>query len=255
MNTYNVDIVKNENIATLTYKMVINCPDSLLEEFVPGQFLHIKVSDNLKLRRPISINNFDDHTMTIIYKVLGEGTKILSEKKIHDRLDILGPIGRGFPSFSDSKTVFLLGGGLGCAPLLSVAKENSLGENYGFMGYGDKEAVYGEQDFNMYTEKTIITTDDGSYGVKGYSVDIMEKYMDTLVPDVIFACGPLPLMKKAQKIAKERNIPCYLSLEERMGCGYGACLTCVCKTIKDGKEHFDRVCVDGPVFDAMEVEL
>lgn len=255
MNTFKVNIVSNEQICSDTYKMVMYCPDAFLNEFKPGQFIHIELPNakDMILRRPISVHDTGDDTLTIVYKVLGKGTELMSQLKTHDIIDILGPIGNGFTLPEEAKTVFIVGGGLGCAPLLPIPSIDCMKEYYAFFGFGTKDMVYGVEEMEAVCEKCFVATDDGSFGHKGNSVQIMEKFMDTKKPDVIVACGPVPMIKGLKALAEKHNIPCYVSLEERMGCGYGSCLCCVCKTKNGEEEQYCRVCVDGPVFDVNEV--
>lgn len=252
MNTYKVDIISNENIALDTYKMVMSAPNEFLEQFEAGQFIHMEVPgrNELILRRPISVHSVSENTVTVIYKVLGEGTKRLSELKLHDKIDIMGPVGKGFPLKPEFKSIALIGGGLGCAPLMSVPATDSSREYHAFLGFGNAEMMYMTKDMENVCDSCQVATDDGSFGFKGNSVQMLEEFLKTNKVDAIFACGPTPMMKGI--VALNTGLPVFLSLEERMGCGYGACLTCVCKTKNKG---YERVCVDGPVFPAEEVEF
>lgn len=252
MNTYKVDIISNENIALDTFKMVMTAPDSFLDKFKAGQFIHMEVPgrNELILRRPISVHSVSESTVTVIYKVLGEGTKRLSELKTHDIIDIMGPIGNGFPMEKAYKSIALIGGGLGCAPLMSVPATDSSREYHAFLGFGGKDMMYMTKDMENLCDTCSVSTDDGSFGFKGNSVQMFSEFLKTNSVDAVFACGPEPMMKGIK--ALDTGIPTFLSLEERMGCGYGACLTCVCKTKSDS---YQRVCVDGPVFPAQEVDF
>lgn len=252
MNTFEVDIISNENICDGTYKMVMSAPSEFLREFRPGQFIHMKVPgrNELMLRRPISVHAVSDATVTVIYKVLGKGTEHLSRLKLHDVINILGPVGRGFPMKREYRSIALVGGGLGCAPLMSVPAVDKAREYHAFLGFGSANMMYMTSDMEAACDTCSVSTDDGSYGFKGNSVEMLEEFLKTNKADAIFACGPVPMMKGLKNL--NTDIPVFLSLEERMGCGYGACLTCVCKTKSNGHE---RVCVDGPVFPAEEVEL
>lgn len=254
MNTYNTSIIRNEQIADETYQMVLSCPDTLLSAFVPGQFIHMEIpkAEQLTLRRPISVHSVSNSTLTIIYKVVGTGTALLSECQTHECINILGPIGNGFPK-PEEQRVLLVGGGLGCAPLLAVPQEYPTSTYTAFLGFATADAAYMTQEMEAACDRCYVTTDDGSLGLLGNAVQAVEKYLDGHGADVIYACGPVPMMRALRQVAAAQKIPCYLSLEERMGCGYGACLTCVCKTKEQDGEHHRRVCVDGPVFLSSEV--
>ncbi|MBQ9625089.1 MAG: dihydroorotate dehydrogenase electron transfer subunit [Clostridia bacterium] len=252
MNTYTVEVIKNECICRDTYEMVLTTPGGFFEGFKPGQFVHLEIPNRneLILRRPISVHKANETEITLIYKVLGKGTEQLSTLKLHDKINILGPIGTGFPLLQEFESIALIGGGLGCAPLLSVPAFDSAREYHAFLGFSDKEAMYKTSEMELLCEDCHVATDDGSFGYKGNTVQLFKEYLDNGgKADAVFACGPVPMMKGLKQL--NLDIPLYLSLEERMGCGYGACLTCVC----NGNKGFKRVCVDGPVFAAEEVEL
>lgn len=257
MNTYQLEVVSNEYVATDTYQMVVCCPDSFIDEFKPGQFVHIKIpnAQHLTLRRPLGVHSISDHTMTMVYKIIGKGTQLLSNCKTHDFIDVLGPIGNHFEIPENAEKIALVGGGLGVAPLLSLPITRSEFSYTAFIGYGNVDAVYASVAMENACDKVHLCTDDGSCGIKGNAVAAFEKYLEAgNTFDVIMSCGPVPMMKALREIANKHNIKCFLSLEERMGCGYGSCLTCVCKT-KDEHDHeqYSRVCIDGPVFEANEV--
>ena len=212
-----------------------------------------------RLPRPISICEIDKENgiLRLVYRVTkeGSGTEEFSGYRTGDEIKILGPLGNGFPveEFRDKKVV-LMGGGIGIPPMLSIAKE--LKEKCtAILGYRDANTFLTD-DFIDLNTKLVLTSDDGSLGIKGNVIDGMKQA--DLSADVIFACGPTPMLRGIKAFAEERKITCYISLEERMACGVGACLGCVCKS-KEIDEHSKvnnkRVCEDGPVFLAEEVEL
>ena len=227
---------------------------------VPGQFLNLYPKDETKrLPRPISICEIDKENgiLRLVYRVTkeGSGTEEFSGYRTGDEVKILGPLGNGFPvdEFRDKKVV-LMGGGIGIPPMLSIAKE-LMGKCTAILGYRDTNTFLTD-DFIDLNTKLVLTSDDGSLGIKGNVIDGMKQAQ--LSADVIFACGPTPMLRGIKAFAEERKITCYISLEERMACGVGACLGCVCKS-KEIDEHSKvnnkRVCKDGPVFLAEEVEL
>lgn len=251
------ELLDKQKLTTDIFKYRIKT-DKIAKEAKPGQFLEIRVSDSVEpfLRRPISIYSIvDSNTIEFIFQVKGNGTKILSEKNIGDKIDILGPLGNGIFEIKDYKKVAIIGGGIGTYPLYEIAKElKDKAEINTYLGFRSKEYVTCENEFQKVSNKLVITTDDGSYGEKGFAIDYLKRYEK---PDVIMACGPLPMLRAVKKYAMEENIPCQVSLEERMGCGIGACLGCAVKTSESTQEapQYKHVCKDGPVFNCTEVEF
>lgn len=237
---------KTVKLATLTEKKEIAqnvfefyLKDSkLAAEAKPGQFVHVdcEAGANL-LRRPISICDVEGDIMRIVFQIKGAGTHSLSEKKPGDVINLLGPLGTGFTP-TDKKAV-VIGGGIGVFPLLMLAKR--LNNPQLFMGYRNKEAVMLEDEFaKVGTLK--IATDDGSYGHHGLVTELAREAIKEC--DIVYACGPTPMLKSVQAICKQYGKKSELSMEQRMGCGVGACLACVCETV-DG---YGKVCQHGPVF-------
>ena len=218
----------------------------------PGQFVNLYCRDSSRiLPRPISICEVQGDKVRLVYRVMGEGTKEFSGLKKGDTVDLMGPLGNGFPL--KEGVCALIGGGVGIPPLLEMAKRLP-GEKYALLGYRNS-SMFLLEDFVPYA-RVLAATEDGSFGVKGNVIDILRTR--DVKPDVIYACGPKPMLKAVQAYAKENGIPAYLSLEERMACGIGACLGCVCHTTEvDEHSRVDnrRVCKDGPVFEAREVVL
>ena len=218
----------------------------LAKEALPGQFVHINIGSEAHiLRRPISICDAYDNITRIVFEIKGDGTEILSKKNVGETIDLLGPLGTGFTVKKDAKAV-VLGGGLGSFPLLYLAK--NLTNPKIFLGFRDKEMVCMEEDFSACGE-TVIATDNGTYGYNGFAINAAKEAMDDC--DIIYACGPTPMLRAVKAIAEEKGIKAEISMEQRMGCGIGACLVCVCKT----KSGYDKVCQKGPVFSASEVEF
>lgn len=238
-------IVSKREIAKNQIEFLLENED-LAREAKPGQFVHINIeSDSHILRRPISICDVQGSVTRIVFEIKGEGTEILSKKNVGDVIDLIGPVGTGFTVKKDAKAV-VLGGGLGSFPLLFLAK--NLTEPKIFLGFRDKEMVCMEEDFSACGQ-TVVATDNGSYGYNGFAIDAAKDAIANC--DIIYACGPTPMLRAVKKIAEEKGIEAEISMEQRMGCGIGACLVCVCKT----KSGYDKVCQKGPVFKASEVEF
>lgn len=221
---------------------------------VPGQFIAVYPNDSARLLpRPISICETDPEKelLRIVYRVAGEGTKELSSCRAGDTLSIMGPLGNGFP-LKDKKAL-LIGGGIGIPPMLELAKALSC-EKTAVLGYRDSQTFLAEE-IGKYAGLAV-ATEDGSVGTKGTVLDAIK--VQGLKADIIYACGPTPMLRALKEYAAKEGIECWISLEERMACGVGACLGCVCHS-KDVDEHSNvrnkRVCKDGPVFLADEVEL
>ncbi len=219
-----------------------------------GQFLSIYCDDGSRLLpRPISICEIDREkgTLRMVYRIAGNGTAEFSKKQAGDMLRVTGPLGNGFPS--GEKKAFLIGGGIGIPPILELSKELKC----------EKQMVLGYRDANLFLleefqkqGEVYVATEDGSVGTKGNVLDAIRA--NAVTADVIYACGPTPMLRALKAYAAENGMECWLSLEERMACGIGACLACVCKSTEvDGHTnvHNKRICKEGPVFNAREVEL
>lgn len=215
----------------------------------PGQFAQVAVFGKT-LRRPISVCDVDNDVIRLVFEVRGEGTKILSDTKTGEKINIIAPLGNGFEINPQKKTVFV-GGGIGVPPLLYSAKQ--CGKNASvIIGFRNKDAVILADDFRKTGCEPVITTDDGSFGINGFVTQPLSQMIKDV--DLICACGPTPMLKNIAKIAKENNVECQVSLEQRMACGVGACLGCaVAIKRSDGSEEYKHVCKDGPVFNAEEV--
>lgn len=223
----------------------------------PGQFISVYSNDKSRvLPRPISICEIDREkgTLRIVYRVVGKGTEEFSKAEAGDSFEVLGPLGNGFPiEEAKGKKVLMIGGGIGVPPMLQTAKEIE-GEAIIVSGYRNQDLFLKE---GLESAGTLfIATEDGSVGTKGNVVDaICENQIEA---DMMFACGPKPMLRALKDYALEKGIPCWISMEEKMACGVGACLACVCQS-KDVDSHSHvhnkRICKDGPVFLSTEVEL
>ncbi len=200
----------------------------------------------LLLRRPFGIADVKDKSITVFYRVLGEGTKALTSVKSGDLLNVLGPLGNGFKT--DAKRPLLVGGGMGLAPLLYLARFYQ-GKADILMGGRNKQEIFWEEYFRPYANNIFITTDDGSVGTKGFTTNLLPQLLTDTKYDLVAVCGPGIMMQLISDIAAKYDVPCQVSLEKRMACGLGACLSCAVDT-KDGQRK--KVCKDGPVFQFYE---
>lgn len=252
-------IVRQDEIATDIYSMVIQAPE-IASQAVPGQFIDVYSADGSKLLpRPISICEIDKENgrLRVVYRVTGPktGTEEFSKLKAGDIIPVIGPLGNGFPyEKAEGKKVFLMGGGIGVPPILELAKQMDCEKKQIVVGYRDAQTFLKEE-FEQNGE-LYISTEDGSVGTKGNVMDAIRE--NALEADMIYACGPTPMLRAIKQYAEENGIECYISLEERMACGIGACLACVCKSKeKDAHSNVNnkRICKDGPVFLSTEVEI
>lgn len=255
-------LIKKEQLKQDVFKFSVQAP-SIVNDSKPGHFVEIRVSEQTEpfLRRPISIHNLnkEEGILEFIFQVKGKGTEILSKKEEGDLIDIIGPLGYGTFKYDEYQNLAIIGGGIGVFPLYELAKcakaENKTVNTY--LGFRSKDFVLLENKFRNVSDEVILTTDDGSYSQKGFAINYLEKDIDAGKIDSIYACGPLPMLKAVQKLALEKNIPCQISLEEKMGCGLGVCLGCAVKTAQSSKEapEYLHVCKAGPVFYANDVEF
>lgn len=242
MQLENAKIISNKLIGKDVYKMVLET--SIAQSVTCGQFVEVEVPGYF-LRRPISVCEVSGNTITLVYKVVGEGTKVMSSMK-EESVSLLGPCGTGFPI--EEKEVLLIGGGVGVPPLLETAKQyKKLNQKVTLvMGFNSKDDVILEKEFKNIVDEIYIATMDGSSGTKGTVIDAI--CANDVTTDFVLSCGPLPMLK----VVNEKYSNGYISLEARMACGLGACMGCV---VKDTEDHSLRVCKDGPVFKIGSVKL
>ena len=233
-------VESNEKIAKSVYKMVLSGDTSAITR--QGQFINIKVPDKY-LRRPISVCDFGGDTVTVIYKVVGEGTKIMTKKKKGISLDVLTGLGNGFDAGKSGDRPLLIGGGVGVPPLYNLAKKlKDEGKTVTvILGFNTSDEVFLKEEFEKIAT-VYLTTADGSEGQKGFVTDAM----DGIDYDYIYTCGPQAMLRAVYDKAKTGG---QFSFEERMGCGFGACMGCSCKTKYGAK----RICKDGPVLEKEEI--
>ncbi len=247
------EILRQEKIAEDIFSLWI-ATEHIAEWARAGQFLSVYCDESSRLLpRPLSICEIDPRSSTVrmVYRVAGEGTREFSEKQTGETLRVLGPLGNGFPMKKEK--ALLIGGGIGIPPILELAKQYK-GEKQIVLGYRDNETFLAD-DFAKQGE-VFFATEDGSVGTQGTVIDAVRE--ENLSAEILYACGPAPMLRALKEYAAEHEMECWISMEERMACGIGACLSCVCQTT-DVDAHTNvmnrRVCRDGPVFNAREVEL
>lgn len=249
-------VLSTAELAKNVYEMRL--ATDLAKESRAGQFIAVYPKNRATLLpRPISICERDAErgVIRIVYRIAGEGTKEFSTYQKGDTAEILGILGNGYPSEeAEGKRALLLGGGIGIPPLLELAKELKARETYIVPGYRDG-TLFLKEDLEKYG-RVFIATEDGSAGTKGNVLDAVRE--NKLDADLIYACGPLPMLRAVKKYAAEVQMPAWISLEERMACGVGACLGCVCRTVREDAHshvHNARICTEGPVFLAEDVGI
>jgi len=249
-------VVRQEQIATNIFEIVLR--GEIVQEMQPGQFVHVRVSDSFEplLRRPISIANIDkeNNEFTMIYRAEGRGTQVLSTTTEGQEVEVLGPIGNGFPveAVEPGGTALLVGGGIGVPPLHELSKQlNARGvKTIHVLGFQTADVCFYEEQFNALGETHYVTV-DGTQGAKGFVTNVLEDRAPEF--DVFYSCGPLPMLGALEKFYADKEG--YLSFEERMACGIGACFACVCKTTDATPKDYVKVCSDGPVFPKGVVKL
>lgn len=247
------EIIRHTSLSDGIFDMTLKA-EEIAKEAKAGQFISVYLNNKSKiLPRPISICGIDQEagTLRIVYRTVGDGTKELSDYKEGETVKILGPLGNGFTQ-KDKKAI-LIGGGIGIPPMLELMKQLDC-EKTAVLGYRDSD-MFLKDEFEAVGD-VVVSTEDGSFGTKGNVIDAIKE--QGVEGSIIYACGPTPMLRGIKAYAEEMGIEAQISMEERMACGIGACLACVCKS-KDvdahSHVHNKRVCKDGPVFDAREVEL
>lgn len=239
MKVFRSRVKENRTVADVIFQLTVDFDGKV----IPGQFFMIKTLDNsFLLPRPISVNDVNKNSVTFLYRAEGVGTTRISAMRSGDELQLFGPLGNGFNIDELQGRTAVVGGGIGTAPLLYLVK--LLGEKAdAYLGF--KDCVYKVDEFENFADKTVVVTENGSTGEKGFVTDYIEygKY------DAVVACGPEIMMSKIMQNCTENNVKCYVSLERRMACGMGVCLGCTVAT-KNGNK---RACKDGPVFSGEEL--
>lgn len=246
-------VAYNKELATGIHEIRL-CAEEPLPAMHCGQFLHMEAPGvPTVLRRPFCLYKFDDRSVTIVVAAVGKGSAAVCAMKPGDRARAIVPIGNGYRLEPQHKRVALIGGGVGCAPLVSVGKCYPDVEFKTFIGFPDRASIFFREDFAAFSDVTVCT-DDGSAGFKGFPTDAFER--SGFKADVILTCGPMSMVKAVARISAQTRIPAYMSGESHMGCGVGACLVCVCALRNaDGTVSNKRACVDGPVFKVEDLVL
>lgn len=241
MNQVIMKIIGNKKIADRTYLMELEGDTSAITK--PGQFVNIKL-DGFFLRRPISVCDCEDGKLSIIYKVVGSGTKDMSKLPVGTQLDILSGLGNGYDTSKSGGSPVLIGGGVGVPPMYMLCKRLiAEGKKVTvILGFNCEKEVFGVEEFKAAGADVCVATADGSVGTKGFVTDVLKNLDYTY----FYTCGPMPMFKAIESIAKTSG---QYSFEERMGCGFGACMGCTCKTKYGNK----RICKDGPVLESEEI--
>ena len=250
-------MIRQEKMKVVAQKLIaknifeLTLQGQLVQEMTPGQFVHVKVSDSMEplLRRPISIANVDKgkSEFTMIYRAEGRGTQILATNREGQLVDVLGPVGNGFPveAAQPGQTALLVGGGIGVPPLHELSKQlNARGvKTIHVLGFQSEDVCFYEEQFSVLGE-TYYATVDGTKGTKGFVTTVFDEVKPQF--DLFYACGPLPMLRALENYYTDK--PGYMSFEERMACGIGACFACVCDTTENQPKDYVKVCSDGPVF-------
>ncbi len=245
----NLQIIQNSALCEGIFRMKMDRPAGM-PDAVPGQFVHIRCSDCFDplLRRPFSISGMDGESLEIIYKVVGKGTSLLAKKKAGEHVDVIGPLGRGFTVNHSSDSALIVAGGMGVAPTLYLA--NTLGEKVKkfLIGAKTEKLLLCRDDICHAGIDVKTCTDDGSCGTEGNAGMLLSSLIEDFRDSIIYACGPLRMLKEIHLISSRNGLTCEVCLENRMACGVGACLGCAVEVFEDGKKTYKRACKDGPVF-------
>ena len=257
---YWAKIIENKSIRPGYFLMTLAAPELAMVS-QPGQFLHLRVADSYSplLRRPISLHRINDEagTVELLYQVRGPGTAALSQKVPGQLIDVLGPLGHGFKMDYPGGQAVLVAGGIGVAPLLPLAEELRRQSRKVTLILGGRsiDHLLAAESFLQAGCEVLLATDDGSAGFKGFVTELLINQLLIQPADLLYACGPGGMLARVEKICLEKNIPGQVSLEEYMGCGVGACLSCACAKNIPGDIKYAKVCTDGPVFSFGEVKI
>lgn len=263
MTITNAAVLFNHKLSEDSCLIGLKAPQ-VAEKAQPGQFVMLRMQDELwrhRLSRPFSLCRVENDIVEIYFRIVGSGTRMLSGCSQGDTMELLGPLGNGFTISPRSELNIMVAGGMGVAPFpflaLRLSQLCQKAKNVLFTGAKTKDHLHHLDYFEEIGVQIRLATDDGSAGYKGFVTELFEQELDEIVRGrsevKIFACGPQPLLKKTAEIAIEHDIACQVAMEERMACGTGACLACVCKTGESNRWKYSRVCKEGPIFDAKEI--
>lgn len=244
------EVVALRDVAEGIFELELHAPAICGEMVLPGQFVQVSLNDPSRLlARPISVRDVLGENLVLAIQKKGEGTLQLSELNVGDKVRLTGCMGNGFDWDDEEGNYLLVGGGIGMAPILFL-QSRMRARNRLLAGFRSAKFAFGTE-----IPGTIVATEDGSLGEQGFITAALEREIAAEMPDCVMCCGPTPMLKAVQQVCARLGVKCQLSLEERMGCGLGACLVCNCKikAKENGEWNYKRVCVDGPVFDASEV--
>ncbi len=256
---HNAVITENRHLCTDHYLLTLE-EGELAKTTRPGQFINLKINnrEELLLRRPFSVAKMssEQSCVEIVYRIIGKGTEAMKGLRPGDVVDLIGPLGQGFHLPEQPATCLLIGGGVGLAPLWGLADQLSRSKNklIALLGFRSSNYLFGIDVFKEYNAETIVATDDGSYGLKGLASEHVGKVLSRPI-DYVYVCGPPLMLRAVVPMIRKAGLKGEVSVEEKMGCGYGVCLSCVVNVMKNGEIEKQRVCTEGPVFDIKDMVL
>jgi dihydroorotate dehydrogenase electron transfer subunit len=252
---HKVKVLRNEEVAPNTFLMELESP-SIAFAAKPGQFVMLRVSGGIDplLRRPFSICNTMNGNILLLYRMVGRGTRIMAETTVGTELLVLGPLGKGFEPPEAGEDCLLVGGGMGIAPLVFLARSLE-GRSVSFMaGYGTVAEIISPEQLGMQGIEIAVATEDGSAGYHGLVSGLLEKALGKKGKKIVYSCGPAPMLKRVASLCFEKQVDCQVSLETAMACGLGACRGCAFPAAAGSGRSFYHVCQDGPVFSAITID-
>jgi dihydroorotate dehydrogenase electron transfer subunit len=252
MHQQAAQVVATEHVAEDVIRLRLFA-DKVAQQAKPGQFVHVRIGTDREyiLRRPFSVHAVSGQTLDLLFDVKGRATRSLSRARVHDVLDVIGPLGRGFSIPANAKQALLVAGGMGIAPLAMLAEElwRRKIRVYVALGARTKARVIELVELKRLAREVVVTTDDGTMGERARVTDVVGGLIGRAKPDIVYGCGPEVMLAKLAKVVQPYELRCEVSLERLMACGVGACLSCAVRTT----EGIERACAEGPVFDASRV--
>jgi dihydroorotate dehydrogenase electron transfer subunit len=252
---YVCQIIEKEVLSKEVFKLTFSKPPEM-KAIKPGQFFNLAVSDNgfPLLRRPISVSLVSDHTFELTIKILGQGTKLLFDKQVGDKIDLMGPLGNGFFLENIREESIIVGGGIGISPMKELTRVLKVEHDFEppvILGF--REKAFDLDSFSEYSSKIEVATESGNEGIKGFVTPLLENHLKLGNTKMVYVCGPHAMLKAVNEVCKKYHVESQLLMEERMACGIGACLVCTCAIKEQNTIENKRVCKDGPVFYGSEV--